>query len=126
MATAVARKLHRRHRRCSRYRLRRTRRRRNRGRGGGGWMRRMGIQVDQLKEPLGLSDEQVTQLEAINVPEQILNNFTERVMPLFELMDSLTLRIQNLRRTRDLLLPRLISGQLNVEELDLNVGAVPA
>jgi type I restriction enzyme S subunit len=28
---------------------------------------------------------------------------------------------QNLRKTRDLLLPKLISGQLDVEELDIKV-----
>jgi hypothetical protein len=30
-------------------------------------------------------------------------------------MGSLTSRIENLRRTRDLLLPRLLSGQLELE-----------
>ena len=33
----------------------------------------------------------------------------------FKLIYTLHLQIQNLRRTRDLLLPRLLSGQINVE-----------
>jgi type I restriction enzyme S subunit len=33
----------------------------------------------------------------------------------------LDVKNQNLRKTRDLLLPKLISGQLDVEELDIMV-----
>jgi len=31
----------------------------------------------------------------------------------------------NLRKTRDLLLPRLISGEIDVENLDINTGIQP-
>ena len=37
------------------------------------------------------------------------------VAPSFRLIYKLHLQIENLRRTRDLLLPRLLSGQINVE-----------
>lgn len=57
----------------------------------------------------------LAQLQAIGVPEQVLNIFTGQVTPIFELMMCLTERIENLRRTRDLLLPRLLSGQVNLE-----------
>ena len=36
-------------------------------------------------------------------------------------MDNTILRNQALRRTRDLLLPRLISGEVDVSELDIVV-----
>lgn len=51
-----------------------------RQRRGGGFMRRMGIQVDELKEPLGLSDEQASQLEAMNQDMQKqMQEFMERM-----------------------------------------------
>jgi hypothetical protein len=34
------------------------------------------------------------------------------------LSKNLTAKVENLRRTRDLLLPRLLSGQIDVEALD--------
>ena len=39
----------------------------------------------------------------------------------YELADNLDSNNQNLRKTRDLLLPKLISGQLDVEDLDIKV-----
>jgi type I restriction enzyme S subunit len=57
----------------------------------------------------------LAQLEAMVVPTHLLNIFTVQVTPLFELIKSLTARTANLRRTRDLLLPRLLSGQIGVE-----------
>jgi type I restriction enzyme S subunit len=37
----------------------------------------------------------------------------------------LDLKNCNLRQTRDLLLPKLISGQLDVEDLDIDIGEPP-
>ena len=55
-------------------------------------------------------------LEALDVPETQLVAFRLQVEPLFNLMSRLTNTVENLRRTRDLLLPRLISGELDVAE----------
>jgi type I restriction enzyme S subunit len=49
--------------------------------------------------------------------------FTEIVSPMFNSIDTLALRNSNLRQTRDLLLPKLISGELNVENFDVNLPA---
>lgn len=57
----------------------------------------------------------LAQLDAIAVPEQLLNIFAVQVTPIFELMMCLKTQIVNLRRTRDLLLPRLMSGQIELE-----------
>ena len=57
----------------------------------------------------------LAQLDAIRVPDELLSSFIGQVAPFFELMERLTSRIENLRRTRDLLLPRLLSGQLELE-----------
>ena len=44
-------------------------------------------------------------------------------MPMFRLVHTLSLEIGNLSQTRDLLLPKLISGEINVENIDHEVVA---
>ena len=46
--------------------------------------------------------------------EDILKQFTDVVKPMFELINSLHNKNQNLKRQRNLLLPKLISGQLDL------------
>ncbi len=43
--------------------------------------------------------------------------FASFVAPIIKESDTLANRIDNLRRTRDLLLPRLLSGQIDVEAM---------
>ena len=59
-------------------------------------------------------------------PLEILEQFNGVVEPLFLLEDNLSEQIDVLQATRDLLLPRLVSGELDVSELDLDavVGSV--
>jgi type I restriction enzyme S subunit len=47
----------------------------------------------------------------------IIKRFSSVVAPMFILSQQLRAKTQNLRRTRDLLLPRLLSGQVNIEAL---------
>ena len=47
--------------------------------------------------------------------DSLLRDFDAVVFPVLAHADSLHAQIENLRRTRDLLLPRLISGQLEVD-----------
>lgn len=49
-------------------------------------------------------------------PSILLDNFTTTISPSFRLIHKLHLQIQNLRQTRDLLLPRLLSGQVTLPE----------
>jgi type I restriction enzyme, S subunit len=51
-------------------------------------------------------------------PQELLGQFSAIVSPSFRLIYSLHQQIQNLRRTRDLLLPRLLSGQVALDALD--------
>ena len=53
----------------------------------------------------------------IQPPQDLLDSFSAVVRPGFDMVYKLHLQIQNLRRTRDLLLPRLLSGQIDVETL---------
>jgi type I restriction enzyme S subunit len=49
-----------------------------------------------------------------------LENFVGCVRPMFRLVHSLAQKNANLRRTRDLLLPKLISGEVGVENIKVN------
>jgi len=50
----------------------------------------------------------------------------ERIASAFEALErgcrNLRLRSENLRTTRDLLLPKLMTGQVDVEDLDIDIG----
>jgi type I restriction enzyme, S subunit len=48
----------------------------------------------------------------------IAERFDKMVEPIIDEAELLAIKIQNLRRTRDLLLPRLLSGQIDVEAMD--------
>ena len=54
-------------------------------------------------------------------PAAICEQFSELIKPMVQLTHSLGKRNQNLRQTRDLLLPKLISGELDASELDIDV-----
>lgn len=51
--------------------------------------------------------------------EQVVARFEEVVRPMFDEIESLTKANRNLRATRDSLLPRLISGKLSIDHLDI-------
>jgi type I restriction enzyme S subunit len=69
----------------------------------------------------GINQQSVGGLELILPDEKTAARFDQLVEPLLAEVINLAKRIQTLRRTRDLLLPRLISGELNVSELDIAV-----
>jgi type I restriction enzyme S subunit len=52
-------------------------------------------------------------------PEALLEKFGNATVPMAEEVDKLRRQAQNLRRTRELLLPRLLSGQLDVQAAKL-------
>ena len=58
--------------------------------------------------------EYIAKTERVIPPEPLRSRFREQVVPLFTQIAMLGLQIQNLRRTRNLLLPRLLSGQVNL------------
>ena len=53
--------------------------------------------------------------QIVQPPSELLDKFSAIVAPSFRLIYKLHLQIQNLRRTRDLLLPRLLSGQVELK-----------
>jgi type I restriction enzyme, S subunit len=54
-------------------------------------------------------------------PNDLLNQFNNIVSDIFDLKQDLLDKNQNLRKTRDLLPPKLISGEINVSEMDIRI-----
>ena len=52
-------------------------------------------------------------------PYELVNSFESRVRPIRGLIELLQFQIANLKRTRDILLPRLVSGEIHVSNLDI-------
>ena len=75
-----------------------------------------------IKSMTGASGRQRVQercfddFEITHPPHALLDRFSGIVEPSFRLIQELYLQIHNLRRTRDLLLPRLLSGQVALAE----------
>ena len=69
----------------------------------------------------GLNRNQAYSLETVTPPGDLLTRFCQ-FADAYERQAAI-LRLQNttLRRTRDLLLPKLISGEVDVSELDITV-----
>jgi len=61
-----------------------------------------------------ISKEKVASALAILPRRDILERFDRKAEPIFLQIQTLQRQVQNLRRTRDLLLPRLLSGQISV------------
>ena len=56
-------------------------------------------------------------IDFVHPPEQLTEKFESVVAPVAGQVLALQRQVQNLRRTRDLLLPRLLSGQIDVEAM---------
>ena len=59
--------------------------------------------------------ENLNYVKAIVPPDEIVERFCTLATPMYEQVDFLFKKCANLRRTRDLLLPRLLSGQVKLE-----------
>jgi len=59
-------------------------------------------------------------MDVLVPPQGLVAKFTELVKPMFDLLPVLGEKNRILRQTRDLFLPRLISGELDLSELDID------
>ena len=79
-------------------------------------------QVDYLKKNTGgatfatIVVDTFRRMQVVLPPAALIAEFACLVDPMFDTIRNLDSRVANLRTTRDLLLPRLLSGQLSVEE----------
>lgn len=74
----------------------------------------------------GLNRNQAYSLPLLVPDLLMLEQFTKLIDMVFGQLNNLRLRNANLRRTRDLLLPRLVSGELDVSALDVRGPALDA
>ena len=63
----------------------------------------------------------IMNMVVVNPPSKLVKQYTESVRPILTLTDTLLQQTEVLREARDLLLPRLVSGELDVSELDLGL-----
>lgn len=73
------------------------------------------IALGQGAAQQNISQVVIKKFPSLRPPTELAERFTVIAEPLLDLIKSLQNNIQNLRRTRDLLLPRLLSGQLNLD-----------
>jgi type I restriction enzyme S subunit len=80
-------------------------------------------QVDYLKTNTGgatfdtIVVDTFRRMEVVEPDHASIESFAIKADAIFEQVNALQRQIQNLRRTRDLLLPRLLSGQIDVEAM---------
>ncbi len=67
----------------------------------------------------GINQAGVKSLPILLPPENLIRLFDEKVDPIIGMLFNLAKKNQILRKKRDLLLPKLISGELDVSELDI-------
>jgi type I restriction enzyme S subunit len=66
-------------------------------------------------------NKDIVQNTKILVPKiNILNDFDRLIKPLFNQVSSLILKNKNLKSTRNYLLPKLISGNVDVSDVDID------
>lgn len=66
-----------------------------------------------------LSDKDLKKITVLIPTQNIMNDFKEKIDQLYDLEITLKLKNQTLKETRDLLLPRVMSGKLDLENLEI-------
>ena len=67
-----------------------------------------------------INQQNLNRIPVILPPQSLLERFNQMIEPSFDNIVALNLKNDNLRQTRDLLLPKLISGEIDVSELDID------
>ena len=73
-----------------------------------------------------ISQQVIKKFQILKPTNEVMKAFNEVANPILETIQVLQQKNINLRKTRDLLLPRLISGQIDVENLDIHTGEIAA
>ncbi|NJD54253.1 MAG: restriction endonuclease subunit S [Candidatus Methanoperedens sp.] len=76
--------------------------------------------------PYAVWDGALENMPIVMPPEELRSKINRTVKPILERIAISLFRQTNLRRTRDLLLPKLISGEVDMEKLDINIPAEAA
>lgn len=67
-----------------------------------------------------LSKGKFEQIKILSPNEDLVISYSKLIKPMFKEIKNLMFKTQILKETRDLLLPRLLSGKLDIEKLDIN------
>ncbi len=67
-----------------------------------------------------VTKEDVHGIEVIEPSKEVLNRFTKIIQSVFRELEILINKNNILRKIRDLLLPKLISGEIDVEKININ------
>jgi type I restriction enzyme S subunit len=89
----------------------------------------MRTKLEQLSNGVAqqnLSPILAARMECVLPPQELREEFSRVATPTIKAVIQLYAKIQNLRRTRDLLLPRLLSGQVAVDALTEAISDLPA
>ena len=76
--------------------------------------------------PYAVWDGSLGNMQIVRPSEPLVNEFSNVAGPMLRMIQDSFLKINSLREMRDLLLPKLISGELDVSELDIDIGEEPA
>ena len=74
--------------------------------------------------PYATWDGALARMPIVNPPDSLVQKFSDIVIPMLDSIRMMAMKNHNLRQTRDLLLPKLISGELDVSELDINTDSI--
>lgn len=69
--------------------------------------------------PYAVWDGSLADMKVVLPDESLLLRFNNLVSPMLQMLKRAFPKIRNLRKTRDMLLPKLISGELDVSKLDI-------
>lgn len=70
-----------------------------------------------------ITKDDLLNIKIIQPSREFDNNFNDLVSPMDAEIENLTMRIETLRKIRDLLLPKLISGEIDLENMDIDTEA---
>ena len=68
-----------------------------------------------------INQNNLNRIPILSPPQAVLDRSNKMIEPIFDNIATLDLKNINLRQTRDLLLPKLISGEIYVSELDIDI-----
>ncbi len=71
-----------------------------------------------------LGDKHIRTIKVLWPTQELISQTREMLDTLLDLLLKLRFKNQTLRQTRDLLLPKLISGELDVSDLDIDIGGL--
>ena len=71
-----------------------------------------------------INQQNLNRIPVILPPQHLLEKFNQIIKLNFDKITTLNLKNANIRQTRDLLLPKLISGEIDVSNLDINTDTV--